>query len=105
VASGGCGPPLTANLGRDLKLKLEELIWFTNIGKKVQAEREEQRHLREQMREDEKALREIEKAKEEAERDEAAKTKALQKHGRSLPRPREGKSIACNPWLRDWKRS
>ena len=60
-------------------MKLEELYLVHEHREKVQAEREEQRHIREQMREEEKALREIEKAKEDAEREEAVKSKALEK--------------------------
>ena len=67
-----------------LKCKLQELYLVHEHREKVQAEREEQRRIKEQMREEEKALKEIEKAKKEAEQEEATKTKALEKARQEL---------------------
>lgn len=51
-------------------LKLQELHLVHEYQEKVQAEKEEQRRIREQMREEEIAQRELEKARQEAEREE-----------------------------------
>jgi len=67
-----------------LNLKLQELYLVHEHREKVQAEREEQRRIKEQMREEEKALKEIEKARKEAEEQEATKTKALEKARQEL---------------------
>lgn len=62
---------------RDLKLR--ELRLAYEYAEKVQAEREEQRQIREQMREEEIAQRELERAKEEAAREENRYQTALEK--------------------------
>lgn len=62
-----------------LGLKLQELYLAHEYQEKIQAEKEEQRLIREQMREEEKAQREIEKAQLEAEREENRYQDALQK--------------------------
>lgn len=62
-----------------LNLKLEELFLVYEYRKKQEAEREEQRALREQMREEERVQQEIERARRDAERDEELKTIALEK--------------------------
>lgn len=54
-----------------LQLKLQELSLVHEYEEKLQAEKEEQRRIREQMREEEVALREIEKARQDAEKEEA----------------------------------
>lgn len=59
--------------------KLAELRLVHEHREKLQEEKEEQRRIREQLKEEEKARLEIEKAKADAERDEADKTKALEK--------------------------
>jgi hypothetical protein len=64
---------------RYLDLKLAELHLVHEHREKVQAEKEEQKRIKEQMREEQKALEEIERAKAEAEREEAAKSSALEK--------------------------
>ena len=62
-----------------LQLKLDELQLVHEYQEKVQAEKEEQRRIREQMREEELALREMEKARVEAEREEKRYEDALRK--------------------------
>lgn len=62
-----------------LELKLDELSLVHEYQEKVQAEKEEQRQIREQMREEEIALREMEKARQDAERDEKRYAEALRK--------------------------
>jgi cellobiose-specific phosphotransferase system component IIA len=62
-----------------LKLRLEELFLAFEYQEKIQAEKEEQRRIREQMREEEIALREMEKARQDAEREEQRYEQALQK--------------------------
>ncbi len=53
-----------------LNLKLQELYLVHEYQEKVQAEKEEQRRIREEMREEEIARRELERAQQEAEREE-----------------------------------
>jgi hypothetical protein len=62
-----------------LELRVTELRAVHEQREKLQAEKDEQRHIREQMREEEQALREMEKARQEAERDEARYAAALEK--------------------------
>ena len=62
-----------------LNLKLEELFLVHEYQEKLQAEKEEQRRIREQMREEEIAQRELEKVRQEAERDEKRYGEALRK--------------------------
>lgn len=62
-----------------MELKLQELYLVHEYEEKVQAEKEEQRRIREQMREEELALREIEKAQADAEKEEARFAEALRK--------------------------
>jgi hypothetical protein len=62
-----------------LDLKMRELFLVHEYQEKVQAEKEEQRRIREQMREEEIALREIERARLEAERDEMRYADALER--------------------------
>ena len=67
-----------------LNLKLDELDLEFEYEEKVQAEKEEQRRIREQMREEEIARREIEKARQEAEKEENRAEEALQKARREV---------------------
>ena len=60
-------------------LKLEELWLEFELQQKIQAEKEEQRAIREQMREEEKALKELEKAAKDAQLEEERYQKALDK--------------------------
>ena len=60
-------------------LKLKELYLVHEYQEKVQAEKEEQRRIREQMREEEIAQRELEKARQDAEREEKRYEAALVK--------------------------
>jgi hypothetical protein len=60
-----------------VNLKLEELILVHEYHEKVQAEKEEQRRIREQMREEEIAQRELEKARLDAEKEEKRYADAL----------------------------
>ncbi len=62
-----------------VSLKLNELYLVHEYEDKVQAEKEEQRRIREQMREEEIAQREIEKARQEADKEEARAAEALRK--------------------------
>lgn len=62
-----------------LNLKLQELHLAYEYEEKLQAEKEEQRSIREQMREEEIAIRELERAKEEAEREERRYQSLLEK--------------------------
>lgn len=62
-----------------LDLKLRELRLTHEYQEKVQAEKEEQRAIREQMREEEAAQREMEKARQDAEREERRYEDALVK--------------------------
>jgi hypothetical protein len=54
----------------------------------VQAEREEQRRIKQQMREEEKAQREIDKAKKEAEKDELSRREAVERARKELAQAR-----------------
>jgi hypothetical protein len=58
-------------------LKLQELRLAYELQEKLNAEKEEQRSIREQRREEEKALREIERAQRDAQEDEERSEKAL----------------------------
>jgi hypothetical protein len=60
-------------------LKLQELYLVHEYEEKLQAEKEEQRRIREQMREEEVALREIERARQDAEKEELRYADALRK--------------------------
>lgn len=60
-------------------IKLEELRLTFEYRQKKQAEKEEQRAIREQMREEERALREMEQAKQKAEKEERMYLAALEK--------------------------
>lgn len=62
-----------------LELKLKELFLAHEYQEKLQAEREEQRRIREQMREEELAQRELERARLEAEKEETRYEAALVK--------------------------
>jgi uncharacterized membrane protein YqiK len=62
-----------------LQLKLDELNLAHEYEEKVQAEKEEQRRIREQMREEEQAQREIEKTRQDAEKEENRYADALRK--------------------------
>ena len=62
-----------------LDLKVSELRLAHEYQEKREAEREEQRRIREQMREEERVRREIEKAKSDAEREEQRYVSALEK--------------------------
>jgi hypothetical protein len=62
-----------------LALKLQELYVSYEYEEKLQAEKEEQRRIREQMRDEEIALRELARAQNEAEREEARYGQALAK--------------------------
>ena len=62
-----------------LKLKIEELQPRIRARRELNAEKEEQRALREQMREEEKAAKQLEKERAEAEGEEAKYQKALEK--------------------------
>lgn len=62
-----------------LQLKLDELHLAHEYEEKVQAEKEEQRRIREQMREEEQAQRELEKARQDAEKEEKRYADALRK--------------------------
>jgi hypothetical protein len=64
---------------RYLQLKLDELHLVHEYQEKIQAEKEEQRRIREQMREEEIALREMERARLDAEKEEARYATALDK--------------------------
>lgn len=67
-----------------LVAKLDELHLAHEYEEKLQAEKEEQRRIREQMREEEIARREIEKAQQEAEREEDRYQQALEKAQRDV---------------------
>lgn len=60
-----------------LDLKMQELFLAHEYQEKVQAEKEEQRRIREQMREEEIAQRELERAKQDAEKEEQRYSDAL----------------------------
>jgi Domain of unknown function (DUF4041)/Meiotically up-regulated gene 113 len=62
-----------------LELKLQELYLSHEYENKLEAEKDEQRRIREQMRDEEIAQRELERAKAEAEREEARYEQALAK--------------------------
>lgn len=61
-----------------LEIKLKEISLAYEYQEKLQAEKEEQRRIREQMREEEKVRREIEKAMQDAIREEQVYNKALE---------------------------
>jgi hypothetical protein len=61
------------------RLRLDEIDLAHEYAEKVQAEKEEQRELREQMREEEKAAKEIERERDDAEREEDRYEKAIAK--------------------------
>ena len=69
-----------------LDLKISELRLVHEFQEKKQAEKEEQRLIREQMREEERARREAEKAQADAEREERQYENALEKARRELQR-------------------
>lgn len=62
-----------------MRLKLDELYLEFELEQKLQAEKEEQRAIKEQMREEEKALKELEKAAKDAQLEEERYAKALEK--------------------------
>lgn len=62
-----------------LDLKIKELHLVHEYQMKLEAEKEEQRQIREQMREEQRAQKELERAQKEAEREEARYQKALEK--------------------------
>lgn len=62
-----------------LDLKIQELYVYHEYKEKIEAEKEEQRLIREQMREEQKAQKEIERAQREAEKEEERYQKALEK--------------------------
>ncbi len=62
-----------------MQLKLDELYLEFELEQKLQAEKEEQRAIKEQMREEEKALKELEKAAKDAQLEEERYAKALEK--------------------------
>ena len=64
---------------RYLNLKMDELHLVHEYQEKLEAEKEEQRQIREQMREEQRAQRELEKAQLEAEKEESRYQKALEK--------------------------
>lgn len=76
-----------------LDLKLEELHLAYEYEEKVQAEKEEQRRIREQMREEEIAQRELEKARLEAEREEQRYEEALRKAQEEVERAAGAKQL------------
>lgn len=61
------------------QLKRQELLLTYEYHEKRQAEKEEQRRIREEMREEERALKEMEKARRDAEKDERRYERALEK--------------------------
>jgi len=67
-----------------LDLKISELRLYHEYQEKLQAERDEQRRIREQMREEEIAQRELDRAKEEAEIEERRATEALERARREV---------------------
>ena len=74
-----------------LDLKISEIRLVHEFQEKKQAEKEEQRLIREQMREEERARREAEKAQAEAEREERRYESALEKARRELQRAGDDK--------------
>jgi hypothetical protein len=77
----------SCRISRDyLQLKLQELYLVHEYEEKLQAEKEEQRRIREQMREEEVALREIEKARQDAEKEEVRYADALRKAREEMER-------------------
>jgi hypothetical protein len=70
--------------GDYLKLRVDELILTHELELAKEEEKERQKEIRERMKEEEKAVREIEEAKKKAEKDETAKTKALEEARRQL---------------------
>lgn len=77
--------PVAISISPDyLELKLKEISLTHEYQEKKQAEKEEQRRIREQMREEEKVKREIEKAKEEAIKEEKRYNEALIKARREI---------------------
>jgi DNA repair exonuclease SbcCD ATPase subunit len=70
--------------GDYLKLRVDELILTHELELAKEEEKERQKEIRERIKEEEKALREIEEAKKKAEKDETAKTKALEEARRQL---------------------
>lgn len=62
-----------------MRLKLDELYLEFELEQKLQAEKEEQRAIKEQMKEEEKALKELEKAAKDAQLEEERYAKALEK--------------------------
>ena len=65
--------------GQYLRLKIQELHLAHELEEKKQAEKEEQREIRERMREEARAEKEIEKARQLAEKEEARYNEALEK--------------------------
>jgi hypothetical protein len=74
------GEPVAIEISpKYLELKLAEISLTHEYQEKLQAQKEEQRKIREQMREEEKVRREVEKAIEDAIREETMYKKALEK--------------------------
>jgi len=73
------GEPVAIEINLDFfELKLKEIYLAYEYQEKLQAEKEEQRRIREQMREEEKVRREIEKAMQDAIREEQTYNKAIE---------------------------
>lgn len=74
------GEPVAIEINpRYLESKLKEISLTHEYQEKLQAEKEEQRRIREQMREEEKVRREVEKALQDSIREEETYNKALEK--------------------------
>ena len=79
------GEPVAIEVNPDyLELKLNEISLTHEYQEKLQAQKEEQRRIREQMREEEKVRQEIEKAIKESMQQEEAYNKALHKAKKEL---------------------
>lgn len=81
--------------------RLEELRLVFEYEEKQQAEKEEQRRIREQMRDEEIAQRQIEKAREEAEKDELRFEKALAKAREEVGRAQGEKFDVLNAQIQE----
>jgi hypothetical protein len=87
-----------------LKLKLDELHLAYEYAQKKQADKEEQREIRERMREEARAQQEIEKATAEAERDEKRYNQALGQARSELAEADERKHEALNKKIDELQR-
>ena len=86
-----------------LQLKIKELHLAHELEEKKQAEKEEQRAIREQMREEARAEKELEKATHDAEKEEARYNEALEKARIEIAEAEGAKQEKLAARIRSWR--